>query len=154
MMEIERIVAPINFSQYTDPLIEYTVRMAEELSAAVYFIHVIDFSIKWAMIESPQYKELKKNLHDAAKANIKSLLANHCRYYHQCHSNILFGEPVDQILFFAKNIEANMVIIGTYDFVRKTEYKLGTVAKRVLKKSSCPVLLFNPHKKRRGMTKY
>ena len=58
------------------------------------------------------------------KVKMKHLLYNYCRYYHQCHSNILFGEPMDEIVFFAKNIGANMVLIGTHDFVRKKDTNL------------------------------
>ena len=59
---------------------------------------------------------------------------------------ILNGEVVDEIVNFAKEQGADLIVLGTHGAKGLEKILLGKVAERVLQKAHCPCLIMNPYK--------
>ena len=52
---------------------------------------------------------------------------------------------MDSIVAYAKEKEADLIIIGTHGRKGIEKIMLGSVAERVIKHAPCPTLIYNPH---------
>ena len=56
------------------------------------------------------------------------------------------GDTVYEIVAYAKNQKADLIVIGTHGTRGLEKILLGSVAERVLKRAHCPTLIINPYK--------
>lgn len=54
------------------------------------------------------------------------------------------GNPVDRIRRHATSLEADVIVIGTHGQGGFQRFVLGSVAKKVMRKASCPVMTVPP----------
>ena len=62
---------------------------------------------------------------------------------------MLVGTPAEEIARFARQHGADLIVMGTHGYGPVRRFLLGSVADRVVREASCPVLLF-PHRDLRG----
>jgi len=67
-----------------------------------------------------------------------------------CTGVVLKGEVADAIVDYVSDKNSDMIIMATHGAQGIEKIMLGSVAERVLKRASCPVLIFNPYKGERG----
>ena len=56
-------------------------------------------------------------------------------------SLIAEGRPFEQIIGFAKSLDVDIIVMGTYGRRGAERILLGSVAERVIEYSQCPVLV-------------
>jgi len=146
-MEIKKIVAPVDFNSVTGKLVDYAVYVAERLEAEINFCHVIEpISMGDMMLGSPSLQEFeqKKKAHSEERmANIVSDNKSKCP---KIFGKILNGDVVDEIVGYAKEEGADLIIIGTHGAKGLEKILLGRVAERVMQNAHCPCLVMNPFK--------
>lgn len=54
------------------------------------------------------------------------------------------GKPADEILELAKEVGADLIMIGTHGFTGLSRLVMGSVAERVVREAGCPVLVARP----------
>jgi nucleotide-binding universal stress UspA family protein len=59
---------------------------------------------------------------------------------------VLTGVPFQEIVQFAEKEKADLIIIGSHGRSKLKHFLLGSVAEKVAKKSSIPVLIYKPAK--------
>lgn len=64
----------------------------------------------------------------------------------QAESEILHGEPAKEILELADDLDASTIVMGTGGRNRLASTLLGSVAVKVIRDSSCPVLVVRTKK--------
>ena len=152
MKETYVIVVPVDFSESTEILAEYAVYMAGKLSAAIHFVHVFSFrhfSDYYAgdvMLGAPYYLECEDELLSNAKSKMGDLVKMNRQEYPECTGLVITGDPVDEILEYARDKDADLIIISTHGLKGLEKILLGSVAERVVKRAHCPVLTMNPFK--------
>ena len=145
MPEIKRILLPVVFSDNDSLAAGYARQIAMCAGAEVDLIHVtphIDFiseDILQAVYTSHvgYEKEFADKLMDAFIE--KSLSGVNVR-----RKEVLKGQPVDEILKYAKENQINMVVLPTHTRKGPEALFVGSVAERVTKRAHCPVLLVHP----------
>ncbi len=147
MKKISHIIAPVDLEVHTEQVIEYAAGMAENLSAKLTLVHVVQLLpdmghivLEAATIES--IKECNTKRLDQAKEKIKKF----SKGYPNCWGKVIEGDIVDEIVNFAEKERANLIIIATHGSKGVEHLLLGSVAERVVKNAGCPTLLFNPFK--------
>jgi nucleotide-binding universal stress UspA family protein len=88
----------------------------------------------------------EERLQTQAKERMSDILSANKERCAECTGDVIIGEPVDTIVDFAKEKDADMLIISTHGAKRLEKILLGSVAERVLKRVHCPVLFMNPYK--------
>jgi nucleotide-binding universal stress UspA family protein len=59
---------------------------------------------------------------------------------------VIRGDVVDEVVKYAEEEKAGLVIIGTHGTKGLERILLGSVAERVLKSVHCPTLTMNPYR--------
>lgn len=146
MKETNCIVVPIDFSEITDILVEYAVYMARKLSAVIHFVHVVHFYAGDAMIGFAYAQQGEERLLANAKDRMSNILTDNKEMCPECTGDVVVGDPVEKIVEFAREKDADILIISTHGAKGLEKILLGSVAERVLKRAHCPVLFINPYK--------
>jgi nucleotide-binding universal stress UspA family protein len=147
MEKINSIVVPVDFLNSADKLVKYATYMAGELSAKIHFIHVVELYSGDAMLGAPYTHEYREMFLSDAKLRMDNLIADYKEQIPGCTGEVVFGDPVDKIVEYAKEKHADLIIISTHGAKGLEKILLGSVAERVLKRAHCPVLIMNPFKK-------
>ncbi len=61
--------------------------------------------------------------------------------YGKLHLQCRIGDPGEEVAEFAKEIKADMIVMPSHGRTGLSRFLLGSVAERVLRYSSCPVLI-------------
>ena len=146
MKEIVKIIVPVDFLKNADKLVDYSIKMAEKLSVALHFIHVVSSPAGDAMIGAPFAAEYEGKMLADAQERMANLLKDNNERCPNCTGEVVLGEPVEKIIAIAKAKDCDLIIISTHGAKGLEKILLGSVAERVLKRAHCPVLIMNPYK--------
>ena len=152
MKETNVIIVPVDFSEATETQVEYAVNMAGKLSAVMHFVHIFnfrhfsDFYAGDVMLGAAYYLECEEELLSNAKRKMADLVERNRKECSECTGQVITGDPVDEILKFAEEKDADLIIISTHGAKGLEKILLGSVAGRVVKRAHCPVLTMNPFK--------
>lgn len=147
MKENIGIVVPVDFLKNADKLVDYSIKMAEKLSVAIHFVHVVTSPGGDAMVGAPFAAEYEGKMLNDAQERMANLLKDNSERCPNCTGEVVLGEPVDKIIEIAQEKRVDLIIISTHGTKGLEKILLGSVAERVLKRAHCPVLIMNPYKK-------
>ena len=146
MKKITHIVVPVDFLETTNKLVNYAAYMANKLPACLHFVHVIDIYTGNGLLDVPYVLECRDRLQTAAGGKMTQLVADNAKRCPDCTGEIITGDPVEKIVEYAREKDADMIIISTHGAKGLEKILLGSVTARVLKRAHCPVLITNPYK--------
>lgn len=147
-MRMDRIVVPVDFYQHTDGLVDFAVEIAKKLGGKVTLLHVvvpiiepgIGFTFPISM------KSINDELLAEAWNKMNALVERYAATSPGCQGVVLDGDTVDAIVNYVRDNLGDLLIIGTHGYRGIHKIMLGSVADRVLKRVSCPILLYNPYR--------
>ena len=148
------ILVTSDFTPNSDHAFKHAVMLARQNNAKIYLLHVIqrvDSSIRGYLasvvgesrlseFERNNYnnaqKELQKELDEFAEKELKNYPQDLARF---AGSRVVIGHPVQQILATAEELHADVIVMGTHGKGAIEHAFLGSVAEKVLRKTTRPV---------------
>ena len=147
MQEITKIVVPIDLDRHTKKLVEFSVYFAEKLSASIKLIHVVEnITTGDMMVGSPSFEPLYEDQAKRAQIAVTNIIEEHKAVIPDMDGTVIRGDVVDEVVKYAEEEKAGLVIIGTHGTKGLERILLGSVAERVLKSVHCPTLTMNPYR--------
>lgn len=147
MAAVNKVVIPVDFSSNMDKVVDYGMSIADDLGAKVLFFHVVsDFQGYDMMLVHPSFIGMSKDLEEQAEERMAALVKDYEGRAGGVGGQVVVGNAADGILQFAEVEQADMIIIGTHGTKGLERILMGSTAEQVVKKASCPVLIFNPFK--------
>jgi universal stress protein A len=139
MKMIKRIVVPVDFTDFSRRAADYAVMLARRFKARIVLVHVIEpftYDINESMWVVDHYTALKaigdRLLTQQQKAlGRKGVIAQ---------AVLLQGRPSYEIVEEARKRKADLIVMGTHGRTGLEHVVLGSVAERVVRLASCPVL--------------
>lgn len=131
-----KIVVPIDFSEDTDKAIEVAIAIAAARSqiTAVHVappISAFEPGIVFAATDASRRENLLQVIHRRyADAKFRDI-----------QFAVLFGDPGQEIVQFAKRTEASLVVMPSHGRTGREHLLIGSVAERVVRLAHCPVLV-------------
>nr|WP_321469160.1 universal stress protein [uncultured Desulfobulbus sp.] len=154
MLDIHKIVVPVDFHQHTEELALFAIDVANKIEAVPVFIHVIEnftLSAEYGDIVPASFSQMENEMRSQAEQKMKELINNNKSTCPECTGKILIGDVADCIVDFAdKEKSIGLIIMATHGTKGIEKILLGSVADRVLKRAHCPILVFNPYRGERG----
>jgi nucleotide-binding universal stress UspA family protein len=147
MQEIRQIIVPVDFQQHTEELAEFAIGLATPLAATVIFFHVVERVVFYADFIPTNFSEQEKQTFDHANKKMSALVEKNKKMWLQCSGQVSKGDIVDAILEYSEEKGVDLIVMGTHGARGIEKILLGSVAERVIKRSSRPVLVFKPPKK-------
>lgn len=147
MAEIKTVVIPIDFSSTMDKVIDYATSVADQFGAKIHFLYIVnDFKGYEMLLAHPSFNELTRDLKIKSGERMEDLVAEYSHLKGGAAGTVEIGDPAEEIIAFAKEINADMIIIGTHGVKGFERMIIGSTAEKVVKNAPCPVLTFNPFK--------
>jgi nucleotide-binding universal stress UspA family protein len=138
MFAIRTILHPTDFSEQSEYAFGLTCALARDHGARVVLFHVampVVVTEGVLLQESPE--EAKQKLWDAfhrlekSDPKVREL---------RIETKLAEGEPATEILRAAREIQPDLIVMGTHGRRGLARFLMGSVAEAVLRKAPCPVL--------------
>ncbi len=136
---IKKILVPVDFSSYSDQVLDYAATMAQGFKARVILMHVVE-PFHYSVTDTLNVID-----HDRALKTIAaSLLDNSCKMLRErglsVDIHLTSGSPHREIVKKSHQEKVNMIIMGTHGRTGLEHILFGSVAEKVLRLATCPVL--------------
>lgn len=142
MIQIKKILIPIDFSDYSIKALQYAADLVELFHADVVLIYVIEPGVFPADFSLGQIT-IPANMEETEK-NAKNELQKICDKYlsKEVKSEIIVeaGTPFIQIIETARDKDVDLIIIASHGHTGVEHLLFGSTAEKVVRKAPCPVL--------------
>jgi nucleotide-binding universal stress UspA family protein len=144
-IEIDRILCPVDFSEFSGPALERAIRLGEWFDARVEVLHVIP-SLPLAMSAGlahgyyPDSLEVTSTQQEHAAKSLDELVSPFVDQGVTITTRVLEGEPWRVILAEANGLPLDLLVLGTHGRGGFERLLLGSVTEKVLRRAPCPVL--------------
>jgi len=140
MLKIERILCPVDFSEFSTRAYEYAHSLARQYRAKLFVQHVAEpfLSIHHTQISQDLIDQVYSQEVAEVKQKVRELAAPGAEVEPEI---VLERGPVaDSILQFAECRDIDLIAMGTHGRRGLDRVVLGSVTERILRKARCPVL--------------
>lgn len=142
MPEIKKILFPVDFSLNSSQAAEYALTFARKFDAHIYLIHVVEclLHIQGFYIPHISVETLEKELLKAAEKKMSEFIKSDMKGYEKLTSTVIAGIPHVEILKLTEKEGIDLIVMGTHGWTGLEHVIFGSVAGKVVRKASCPVL--------------
>lgn len=133
------ILVPTDFSETAEPAVAYAFELAERLHASVHLLHAYDvpaFPDGMAL-----GADVLTPITQAAERAMQIEAEKYRGHPQLASARSQMGEPSDLIARVARELPADLIVIGSHGRRGFRRLVLGSVAEAVLRAASCPVLI-------------
>jgi nucleotide-binding universal stress UspA family protein len=142
MKRIQRIVVGTDFSEIADAALDTAVDLAAQVGAAITIVHAYEIPIygfpDGALVTTA---DLAGKLATAAQEGLTATIERYKRKGVTLDSRVRVGLPWHEVNAVAADVHADLIVVGTHGRGGFARAFLGSVAERLLRTSSCPVLI-------------
>lgn len=147
MIEIKRILCPIDFSDYSGHALDYAVAMAGWYGASVTALHVYS---EWPAVgivpafgpDALPAVRLSAVDHDAVLAQMRAFVRPHATGGVAIDAQLLEAPDVHrEVLAQAKEMGADLLVVGTHGRSGFEHLLLGSITEKLVRRAECPVLV-------------
>lgn len=152
-LQIRKILIPYDFSETAALSLEHAVFMAKLLKAEIVLLHIIE-SVSFASALSQTFGSTEKKAEAEAIKKLEQL-AKDIHMHHGVTLKIMteFGKVYKRISAVAKDVEADIIVMGTHGESGYQKFNVGTNTSRVVERAPCPVISVQTHSKNLGFKK-
>jgi nucleotide-binding universal stress UspA family protein len=133
----QHLLVPVDFSDRSDQALAYAITMAQKLQARMTLLHVIympplagaNLTTQMTAIEAAAQQAIEKCLQQVRSAGV------------QGESIVCQAIPWQEIVERAKDLHADLIVMGTQGRTGLQHVLLGSVAEKVVRLAPCPVLV-------------
>lgn len=144
MITIRTILVPTDFSPGSLQSTRYSLEFARRFEASVELLHVIEDPVIYLPMFESQPLPSREEFEEYAKTRLENWILPEDRgnvtvRYHWRH-----GRPSHAIVQVAKELDADLIIMGSHGHGNPVTFLMGSHAERVTRTAPCPVLTVRP----------
>jgi universal stress protein A len=132
------ILVPIDFSTNAGRALDYACELATKLGATVHLVHALGAALPELNVALSE--QMLRSLSDGSKLALDQLAAEKRTRANIGEARVVPGDARDAILQTARDLGADLVVMGTHGRRGLSRMVLGSVAEHVVRRSPCPVL--------------
>jgi universal stress protein A len=133
----KQILVPVDFSESTAGLLQFSQALAGQTGARLTLLHVVEpIHVDWKMDTSDLQRERQVQSSRMLRELVEREFGGG-----KVAAEIRAGPPVETIASFARQTKTDMIIIATHGRTGLKRALLGSVAERVVRHAPCPVLV-------------
>jgi nucleotide-binding universal stress UspA family protein len=141
MMTLKKVLVPSDFSGCSDAAVRYGLELARAFDATLHLLHVVEdpSTSPWAgegFVSS--LDDILQQFQDEGRTRLLASIpeADRGRAIVSCP----IASPVAEILRYAEHESIDLIVMGTHGRGFVAHALMGSVAERVVRRASCPVL--------------
>ena len=140
MLPFRKILCPTDFSEPSYRALNAASELSLHFSAALVLVHVvplvIDIPTSADFYTPLDVKTAKAHAKEELQAVVEKRISDKVRI----HTKVVVGDPGDEIVKMAADDYADIIVIGTHGLTGWRRFIFGSVAEKVVRLASCPVL--------------
>lgn len=149
MLPIKKIICPTDFSDPSYVAIKTAGELARHFSAELILVHIIaplpsyaSAGITPGTSSTPQFDlaTYNRQLEIFAQESFKEIIEKRLPSDLRVRTSILQGQAADEIVKAVSDEKADMIIISTHGRTGWRRFIFGSVAEKVIRTTTCPVL--------------
>ena len=139
--ELRTILVAVDFTETSDSAVEHAIALAKRSGGSVILMHAYEMPIygfpDGALIASG---DVAARISDAAQSALDALVANHASDGVPLRGLLRNGPPWEEANAVADSESADLIVIGTHGRKGLARALLGSVAEKIIRTSTRPVL--------------
>lgn len=142
---MKTILVCIDFSDHTEPVIEQALTMARAFAAELELLHVgapdpdfVGMRVGPAHVRDNRAAELRDE-----RQELKKLTTRIEEEGVTVRSHLVLGGTVETLLEKARELPADMIVMGSHGYGPMKTAMLGSVSTAVIRNAPCPVLVIS-----------
>lgn len=141
-MNVKKILFPTDFSEGSDNALPYAADMVKHYGAKLYLLHVIQdiAGATASYVPHVSLDELYRDMEKNAAKEIDRYGIEELRGIKDIERIVVKGRPYEEILKFARENKADLIVIGTHGRKGLDRVIFGSTAEKVVRDAPCPVL--------------
>jgi nucleotide-binding universal stress UspA family protein len=136
MFTIRRILHPTDFSEQSRAALEVASALARDYKAELVVTHVYQPPAVYA----PDGIAMPMPAEEPYEARVQLARVRPADPGVRIEHRLLEGHPADEILKLAREVAADVIVLGTHGKTGLSRLLMGSVAENVMRKATCPVL--------------
>ena len=144
VLNIKKILVPVDFSMTSLKALEQALFMAKKNAADITLLHVVDYIMPHSSIyyfTIPRSAEYEGAIISECETQLKKLAEKMMqRDGVTIHAITVTGKPKDTIIETAEKIGADIIVMGTHGVSGVKEFMMGSNTIRVISEAPCPVM--------------
>lgn len=147
-LRYRRILWPTDFSGLAREALPHAVELAVEAGAELVLLHVVTPPVTYAgpEVAGPVWADLLAKSRAAAREELRRIAAGLKGAKVRVHTVLAEGVAFDQILRVARRLRCDLIVLATHGRTGLAHVLMGSVAEKVVRSASCPVLTVRPAK--------
>ncbi len=141
-MRYETVIIATDFSEASLLALETGLRLAQDSEAQVHLLHVLNPPVGMDPMGTvtPSIPDLEK----AAKSQLENLVPENVPEGVTIHPVVLRGSPPKTIATFAREKDADLIVVGTHGRTGLGRLFMGSTAEALLRQAPCHVMVVKP----------
>ena len=146
MKQVQKILFPIDFAANFETLVPWVETVAKKFDATVYVLFVAQDLKHFASFYVPHgnIEDFQQQAIDSAKKRMAAVVEEFSPKFPKLETRVELGDPAEKILAFVKQENIDMIIMGSHGRTGLDRMIFGSVANKIVKSASCPVLTVHP----------
>jgi nucleotide-binding universal stress UspA family protein len=150
---INKILIPYDFSETADLSLEHAVFMAKLLQAEITLLHIVE-TVSFTSAISHAFGGFEKKIETATNEKLEELARSiHLKSGVTLRIRSEVGRIYKTICQVAKEIDCDIIVMGTHGASGYQKFSVGTNTSRVVQEAPCPVISVQTHAKNLGFKK-
>jgi nucleotide-binding universal stress UspA family protein len=147
MIKLERILVPTDLSEFSHHALRYGCEFANRFNAELHLLNVVQDVV--ALVPEPGMAfpapgEYMAELRDASRQALDKLPESGWLTGGRIVREVRVGTPFVEIVRYARDLNCDLIVIGTHGRSGLAHVLLGSTAEKVVRKAPCPVLTVRP----------
>ena len=150
MIILRRILVATDFSEAASSALDYGRDLARQYGAELHLLHVEDdVTVRYAFDMAPVYlPEVQQDIENSARERTSALLTDEDRQALKARAVVRVSmSTAAAIVDYAQAEQIDLIIVGTHGRGAVAHLLVGSVAERVVRTASCPVLTVRRHER-------
>jgi nucleotide-binding universal stress UspA family protein len=141
VMQVNNILVPIDFSNYSEKALAYASEVAQSYDAQLQVLHIIEETMHpaFSVTGKSSIFDLVPGIKDDSKKRIEKMLEKFVSDKVKSKVFVQGGRAANDIIKFAKENSTDLIVIATHGLTGLEHMLLGSVTEKVVRMSHCPV---------------
>ena len=137
------VLLPIDFSERSAAALPWVRRLATLLDARIHGIYVVEHPQFYGSLDmtTPIAMPTAEEIAESVAGQLHKYVAENFAGQHPAVTEkILIGRPADEIVDYARECDAALIVMTTHGYSGVKHVLLGSTTEEVLRRAQCPVL--------------
>jgi nucleotide-binding universal stress UspA family protein len=144
MLQFKRVLCPVDFSPISRRALDHAAEVARWYEAELTVLHVVPLLPTVFGFPSPVALPAEPAASEAVLRELASFAERAATAARRAATVVREGSPAIEILHYAAEHDTDLLVLGTHGRSGFERFMIGSVAEKVLRKASCPVLTVPP----------